>query len=235
MNGAFKPVVAAAMAAVVLTGCQSRDIEPFSDTSEISSTDGGKPFVAVYGSDGGAEDTAAAADIIGKRLSAVYGGEFTVSAEGSSVTVELPDKTASEAEELLEDIERKARLTFRMGWSGDIPEGGSFEELELVMTGAELTSADAFFDGAGNQYAIQMSFDEKGTEAFEVATQTACESGRRISVWLDDEELIAPFVGSVISDGLCSISGIFGADEAVRLAALMSSGELPVNLTRSDA
>lgn len=234
MNGAFK-FVPAAMAAVVLTGCQSGYIEPPSDTSEPSGMDADKPFVAVYGSDGSAEDTAAAADIIEKRLSAVYGGEFTVSAEGSAVTVELPDKTASEAEKLLKDIEITARLTFRMGWSGDIPEGGSFEELELVMTGAELIAADTCFDPRINQYFIRLSFDENGTEAFKAATQIAYESGGIISVWLDDDELIAPKVADVISDGSCVIQGIFSMDEAVKLAALMSSGELPVNLTRSAA
>ena len=123
----------AGLAALVLvSGCKARDIELSSDLSDISETNTDKAFIAAYSSDGGAEGTAAAADIIEKRLKAVCDGDFTVSADGSSITIELPDKTDSEAEELLKDIDKTALLTFRMGWSGDIPEGGSYEDLELL-------------------------------------------------------------------------------------------------------
>lgn len=68
------PILVVAMAAVIFTGCQSRDIRLFSELSKNSKTNGDKPFVAVYSYDGGTKDTAAAADIINKRLSTVCDG-----------------------------------------------------------------------------------------------------------------------------------------------------------------
>lgn len=232
----------AGLAALVLvSGCKSRDIELYSDLSDISETNTDKAFTAVYSSDGGAEDTAAAADIIEKRLKAVCDGDFTVSAEGCSVTIELPDKTDSEAEELLKDIDKTARLTFRMGWSGDIPEGGSYEDLELVLTGAEVDNAAAVYNSVDYQYAVDLKLDEKGAEAFKSATRAACDELRDngeygyISIWLDSEEICAPMVSMVIDNGICAISGGFDADSAARLADLINFGALPVNLTRSYA
>ncbi|MDE6031453.1 MAG: hypothetical protein K2G32_07535, partial [Oscillospiraceae bacterium] len=119
--------------------------------------------------------------------------------------------------------------------SGDIPEGGSYEELELVITGAEVAEAAAIYDALERQYAINVKLDEKGTEAFKTATQIASENYGRISIWLDGEELLAPMVASVIETGSCVISGDFSVDEAMRLAALINSGALPVELTRTGA
>ena len=231
----FKPIIAAAMAAVVFAGCQSRDIEPSPEPPESSETIADKPFTAMYSAEGSAEDITAAADIIRERLASVYGGEGGVSAAGNTITVELPDCTSDEAEELLEDIDKTALLTFRMGWSGDIPEGGSYEELELVLTGEELETAAAYYNEIDYRYCINLALDEKGTELFKAATEIACEDQGRISIWLDDEELIAPQVANVIPDGACSIMGNFSADEAIKLAALMNSGALPVELTRTQA
>lgn len=231
----FKPIIAAAMAAVVFAGCQSRDIEPSPEPPESSETIADKPFTAMYSAEGSAEDITAAADIIRERLASVYGGEVGVSAAGNTITVELPDCTSDEAEELLEDIDKTALLTFRMGWSGDIPEGGSYEELELVLTGEELETAAAYYNEIDYRYCINLALDEKGTELFKAATEIACEDQGRISIWLDDEELIAPQVANVIPDGACSIMGNFSADEAIKLAALMNSGALPVELTRTHA
>ena len=71
----FKPIIAAAMAAVVFAGCQSRDIEPSPEPPESSETIADKPFTAMYSAEGSAEDITAAADIIRERLASVYGGE----------------------------------------------------------------------------------------------------------------------------------------------------------------
>lgn len=223
------------MTAVIFAGCQSKDIEPSPELPEISETIADKPFTAMYSAEGSAEDIAAAADIIRERLASVYGGEVGVSAAENTITVELPDCTSEEAEELLEDIDKTALLTFRMGWSGDIPEGGSYEELELVLTGEELETAAAYYDERDYQYCINLALDEKGTELFKAATEIACEDQGRISIWLDDEELIAPQVANVIPEGACTITGNFSADEAMKLAALMNSGALPVELTRTQA
>ena len=232
----------AGLAALVLvSGCKARDIELSSDLSDISETNTDKAFIAAYSSDGGAEGTAAAADIIEKRLKAVCDGDFTVSADGSSITIELPDKTDSEAEELLKNIDKTALLTFRMGWSGDIPEGGSYEDLELVLTGAEVDNAAAFYNSVDYQFAVELKLDEKGAEAFKAATRAAFDKSLDngeygyISIWLDSEEICAPMVSSVIENGMCVISGGFDTDSAVRLADLINFGALPVNLTRSYA
>lgn len=227
-------------ALIMLSGCKSADVEllssGISEISDISVTDNAdRPFTAVYGAAGSAEDIPAAADVLRERLKAMYEGDFSVTAEGDHITIEFSDCASSEAEELLRDIEKTALLTFRMGWSGDIPEGGSYEELELVITGAEVAEAAAYYDALERQYGISVKLDEKGTEAFKTATRIAGENYGRISIWLDGEELLAPMVAGAIEDGSCVIAGGFSVDEAMRLAALINSGALPVDLTRTSA
>ena len=134
-------------------------------------------------------------------------------------------------EQAVKELGETAMLTFRMGYSGDIPQGGTHEDLELVLSGADVSKAQAYYDTYENIYAVSLELNESGKEAFKNATSRAVTSGERISIWMDDVEISAPTVQAVIADGKSSISGGFeNYEDANGLATKINGGALPFKL-----
>ncbi len=134
-------------------------------------------------------------------------------------------------EAAVKELGETAMLTFRMGYSGQLAEGQTNEDLELVLSGADVSRAAAYYDTYENIYAVQLELNESGKEAFKDATTEAYASGGRISIWMDDTEISAPTVSAVISDGLATISGGFETyDDAYDLATKINGGALPFKL-----
>ena len=124
-------------------------------------------------------------------------------------------------------------LSFRMGYSGDLQEGQTYEDLELVLTGKDVDKAQVGrdTDSISDSYFVHLQLNDSGKEAFKNATATAKETGGRISIWMDDNEISAPTVSAVISDGSAQISGSYNGDEgledAKKLANMINGGSLP--------
>lgn len=158
----------------------------------------------------------------------------------NNIIVRFPwqaDDTSFDPEEAVKEIGATAMLSFRMGYSGDLEDGQTYEDLELVLQGKDVANAMVGRDSDSstvNSYVVHLSLNDSGKEAFKNATQTAKDNGTRISIWMDDQEISAPSVNAVISDGQASISGGFSGDdgytEAKKLADMINGGSLPFKL-----
>jgi len=98
---------------------------------------------------------------------------------------------------------------------------------ETLLTGAHLKNAQASFDRFGRANVI-LEFDEEGANLFEQATMR--NVGKVISITLDGQEISAPVVEEPIPNGQASIVGQFSVEDAQRLALLLRSGALPVEV-----
>ncbi len=141
------------------------------------------------------------------------------------------DDDSFDPELAVKELGETAMLTFRKGYSGEIPAGGTYEDLEQVLSGTDVSKATAYYDTQDKQYVVALELNDSGKEAFKNATEEAYASNARISIWMDDMEISAPTVNAVISDGQCTISGGFSDyDEANDLATKINGGALPFKL-----
>jgi len=88
-----------------------------------------------------------------------------------------------------------------------------------VLTGLDISNVNAYYDGIQRIYFVTIDFNEDGTKKFAEATKRLVSE--KISIWLDDEFIMAPIVSSQIIDGAAEITGNFTLDEAEELAGKM--------------
>ncbi len=141
------------------------------------------------------------------------------------------DDESFDPEQAVKELGETAMLTFRKGYSGEIPAGGTLEDLELVLSGKDVAKATAFYNTQDKEYMVSLELNDSGKEAFKEATSEAYGTGGRISIWMDDSEISAPTVSAVITDGQATISGSFeDYDAAYDLATKINGGALPFKL-----
>ena len=126
---------------------------------------------------------------------------------GDGIRVEIPDV---QDDTVLDLIGAAAKLEFRD------PNG------EVFMTGDMVKTATYYYAEGDHQVAFTLT--EEGAKIF--ADMTAANVGRRISIYLDGEELISPTVQNAITNGMGS------AERATTIAAKIQSGALPLELTQ---
>lgn len=188
------------------------------------------------------DDLDAAKSIIETRLINQNINDYEVYEDfgSNNIIVRFPwqaDDTSFDPEQAVQEIGATAMLSFRMGYSGDLQDGQTYEDLELVLTGKDVANAQVGMDTESTlsqSYVVHLSLNDSGKEAFKEATTRAKEDGSRISIWMDDEQISAPSVSAVIADGQASISGSFtgenGYTEAKKLADMINGGSLPFKL-----
>ncbi len=188
------------------------------------------------------DDLDAAKSIIETRLINQNINDYEVYEDfgSNNIIVRFPwqaDDTSFDPEQAVQEIGATAMLSFRMGYSGDLQDGQTYEDLELVLTGKDVANAQVGMDTESTlsqSYVVHLSLNDSGKEAFKEATTKAKEDGSRISIWMDDEQISAPSVSAVIADGQASISGSFtgenGYAEAKKLADMINGGSLPFKL-----
>ena len=153
--------------------------------------------------------------VIQQRLTDKGYAESTVQRVGNDgIRVEIPDVTDPAA--VLELIGNPAKLEFKT------PDGNVFMEGSMVET------ASYFYDQGDHQVAFKLS--SEGAKIF--ADVTAANVGNSLSIYLDDELLIAPTVESAITGGSGVINGMGTAEYAQTVAAQIQSGALPLVLTQ---
>ncbi len=114
----------------------------------------------------------------------------------------------------------------------EVPEGTytplvTGENITNVTVGqASETSAD---------YAVNVSLDSEGAEAFAQATEDLVSTNGQIVIILDGVVQSAPAVQSIISDGDVSITGGYTLDEANAMRTVLESGSLPVSFEYSQS
>lgn len=96
-------------------------------------------------------------------------------------------------------------------------EGNEQNAEKLILDGRNVQNAGAFYDSISKDYGVQIELDEEGTKIFAEATERL--TGQVISIWADDELLIAPTVANPIPEGRAVISGGLTVESAMDLRA----------------
>lgn len=153
--------------------------------------------------------------VIQKRLTDKGFAESTVQRIGNDgIRVEIPDVTDPAA--VLELIGNPAKLEFVA------PDGTVFMEGSMVETAGYL------YDQGDHQVGFNLT--DEGAKIF--ADMTAANIGQQLSIYLDGELLIAPFVDNAITGGNGVINHMGSAERAQTIAAQIQSGALPLVLTQ---
>jgi preprotein translocase subunit SecD len=102
-------------------------------------------------------------------------------------------------------------------------------EKRVVVSGADLTDAQAAFDQRTSEPIVTFRFNSSGARKFAQATQE--NVGRPFAIVLDNEVISAPVIREPILGGSGQISGNFTVESANDLAILLRAGALPAPLT----
>lgn len=164
-----------------------------------------------------------AAQTLRARLEALDLNEATVARTDAGVRVEVPD--ASGAEEDLAAIGATGHVEIRDA------------DGNAVLEGADLSSptVGAVYDSESNPYGA-VNFTLTGAVADSFAETAAEIAGQTLSVYLDDELIFSSTLEQMISGNTGFIALTNYADYAAgtraaqRLAAILSSGELPLEM-----
>lgn len=151
-------------------------------------------------------------NIVEKRVNQLGLSEPVIQREGSDrIIVELP--AIDDPNEAIETIGRTAVLTFRNS-DGDV-----------LMTGDVIRDANADYDEYGNPV-VSFKLTDEGSNKFEDITEEYL--GRKVGIYLDEEQLTNPTVQSVISGPGGQITGYDSVEDAEEDAILIREGSLPV-------
>ncbi|NPD31104.1 protein translocase subunit SecD [Eggerthellaceae bacterium zg-1084] len=105
-----------------------------------------------------------------------------------------------------------------------------------LITGANITGVNVGRESeTSTKYAVNVSLDAEGTQAFAEATTKLAPSKGKIVIILDGEVQSAPAVQSAITGGKVSITGGYTLDGAKGLATVLESGSLPVSFQYSQS
>lgn len=154
------------------------------------------------------------------------------------------DEKTFDPESAIKELSATAMLTFREGdeYTTDstgsdgqpvykTPKGNTATNIILQGSDIKLAKAEMTQDqttGKAN-YVVSLELNDSGTKKFAEATKTF--NGKIISIWMDDVRISNPRVNAIITDGKCSIEGVFTAAEASALANKINAGALPFKLT----
>jgi hypothetical protein len=184
------------------------------------------------------EQTGTAIAILKSRLKSMGVGSAAKIIENGdgSVCVRLKpthslfkNKDEGDLDSFVEDFIRVGELTFREGESSDK------NELPVVLMGEDVTEVYVSRNPIHevSTWEVSLIFSESGSYKFYEATSRLSKISGVISIWLDDECIIAPTVSDAISGGQAVISGGYNGftlDEAKNLAGIIESGVLPFQL-----
>ena len=185
----------------------NEDLEPSTNDNKITS-----------------EELKLAKSVIEKRINYLGVSEATVSIQGKNrIVVDIPGY--SDIDQAKSIIGRVAVLTFKD------------EEGNLIVTGKNLKKATFSYQqmeqAGAREPVVQLEWDSQGKELFAQGTQN--NVGKPISIFLDDQLLIAPKVNEAITSGDAVIT--FGGKnkdsikEAQEVAILLQGGSLPVKMS----
>lgn len=193
---------------------------------------GGSSITYVAEPDENAEnfDMATALDtvesMLRQRLDTLGYTEATIAKMGTDrIRVEIPG--IDDPEDALKKLGSTAKLEFLDSSGNVILEGKDVKE---AVANYGQTSESSM----GSQYYVSLTFNNSGRQKFADATEEmaklASSSKNYIDIELDGENISRASVSYRIDSDSCMISGNFTKDEAVYLAELISSGQLPVVL-----
>lgn len=186
------------------------------------------------------EQLDAATEVIKTRLSSlgITDSEVYSDSKSDRIIVRFPwqaGETNFDPESAVKELGEMAELTFRMGTESTTDATGkSAYTGEIVLQGSDVDSASVMShqnDETMNQE-IVVALDLKDTvvQKFADATQQAMNANVPIAIWMDDEQISAPSVNTVITDGSAVITGNFTYETAKKLADQINGGALPFKM-----
>ncbi|MGG7058516.1 protein translocase subunit SecD [Clostridium tertium] len=148
------------------------------------------------------------------RVNSIGVAETVVTVEGDNrIRIDIPGEYDSN--EIVENLSKTGNLEFRDS------------DGNVLLTGKDVKEATAVLDSTSSPV-VSLEFNDDGKEKF--AEVTANNIGKAISIYMDDELVSSPVVQSAITDGKAVINGMSSMDEATKLAGVISSGALPVEV-----
>jgi len=150
-----------------------------------------------------------------QRVNAIGVSEPEITPEGAD-RIRVKIAGVQNEAEVREILNKPAELTFR-GPDGTKEMIGS----DFVQGGASVQ-----FDQAGQPY---IAIKVRDAAKFRQVTEKLL--GQPLAIYLDETELSAPYVQSVIANGEASITGNYTYQEAKELADVINLGALPLKLT----
>ena len=157
--------------------------------------------------------------------------EVFVDAATNAIIVQFPWQSGDNSfdpQQAVKEIGETALLTFREKNETDDEGKPTGDTENIILTGADVKSAQAGYNSKTDKYIVQLEFKESGKEKFAEATGRLVNE--QISIWMDDLCISAPNVNEKINDGSCEISGSFTAESAKELANKINGGALPFKL-----
>lgn len=153
-------------------------------------------------------------ELLSTRVNKLGVSETSVTVEGDKrIRIDIPGKF--DAKTINDTLVKTGKLSFKD------PDGNE------LLTGADVKTSTAYVDDKGANI-IGLEMNEEGTKKFADATQKFL--GQKISIYMDEDLLTDPEVQVVITDGKATITGQKTLEEARRIAAMIQSGALPVEL-----
>ena len=107
-----------------------------------------------------------------------------------------------------------------------------FNDDDIGLTGDDLSNAFPSTDPIGIGWVVNLQFDGRGSDIFSELTERIFQQQetKRIAIFLDETEILAPVARAWIRDGRTQISGNFSREEARLFSIQLDSGRLPVPL-----
>ncbi|NLJ41489.1 MAG: protein translocase subunit SecD [Clostridiales bacterium] len=156
--------------------------------------------------------------VIRNRLDKEGQNEATIAKQGENrIQVEIPG--IKNPRELADILAKPAVLEF------ESPEG------EIIITGKDVKTAVPAY-GQGHTPIVDFELHPEGAKKFGEATTKY--KGQIIKILLDKNPISTPVVNSAILGGKGIIEGMKDIDEAKRIANLIESGALPVDLEQAE-
>ena len=187
-------------------------------------------------------------EVVRRRVDQLGTTEPVIERQGSNrIVVQVPG--LGDPQRLKNLLDQTAKLTFQMvdtsmsadqAESGHPPSGDEIMpsaqdpkqkyliERRILVSGEDLTDAQAGFDQRTNEPIVSFRFDTKGAQRFGQATQQ--NVGKPFAIVLDNKVISAPVIREPILGGSGQISGSFTPQTANDLAILLRAGALPATL-----
>lgn len=189
-------------------------------------------------------------EVIRRRIDELGTSEVSITRQGADrIVVQAPGESDPEA--LKRRIGQTAKLTFHLvdmnaspadAATGRAPPGSIVlpqpdnpgepfvvVKSRALLSGENLTRANAAFDPRDGSPVVSFRFDGYGTREFGRITQQ--NVNKRFAVVLDGKVITAPNIIEPILGGSGQIQGNFTVDSAEELASLLRAGALPAPLT----
>ncbi len=182
----------------------------------------------------------AATEVIKTRLSSlgITDSEVYSDSKSDRIIVRFPwqaGETNFDPESAVRELGEMAELTFRMGTESTTDATGkSAYTGEIVLQGADVESASVRShqneQTMEQEIVVALDLKDTGVQKFADATQQAMNANVPIAIWMDDEQISAPSVNTVITDGSAVITGNFTYETAKKLADQINGGALPFKM-----